>query len=162
MRQKLPKQANVQLLVNAIMPWAEAMLKNEGKICAASAWLARGASQPELHAFEPAEAVPTASIQEQEAALAAELLPRWQAGQLAAALLLAPVLYGRTGSGERSEAVRLHVEARDGYCVDILMPYRIRARWQWRGGPRNRVHFSHPVAQDSNSRFDTLPAPAQD
>jgi hypothetical protein len=51
------------------------------------------------------------------------------------------------------------VEARDGYCADILMPYRIRTRRGWRGGPRNRVHFSHPVAQESDSRFSDSPAP---
>jgi hypothetical protein len=39
------------------------------------------------------------------------------------------------------------------------MPYRIRARRGWRGGPRNRVHFSHPVAQESDSRFSDSPAP---
>jgi hypothetical protein len=99
------------------------------------------------------------SVQQQEAVLAAELQTRWQRGELAAAVLVAPVLYGQSGSGDRSQAVRLHVEARDGYCADILMPYRIRTRRGWRGGPRNRVHFSHPVAQESDSRFSDSPAP---
>jgi hypothetical protein len=160
MQQKLPKQAEVQLLVNAVMPWAEAELQKSGRFCPAAAWLLPGASEPEFHPVEVSEAAQAQSIQQQEAALAGELRARWQQGEFAAAILVAPVLYGRSGSGERSQAVRLHVEARDGYCADILMPYRIRARRGWRGGARNRVHFSHPVAQESDSRFSDSPAPA--
>ena len=158
MRQKLPKQANVQLLVNAVMPWAEAELQKSGRISPAAAWLLPGASEPEFRAMDVPDAAQGQSVQQHEAALAAELRTRWQQDELAAAVLVAPVLYGRSGSGERSQAVRLHVEARDGYCADILMPYRIRTRWGWRGGPQNRVHFSHPVAQESDSRFSDSPA----
>jgi hypothetical protein len=164
MQQKLPKQAEVQLLVNAVMPWAEAELQNKGRFCVAAAWLLPGASEPEFRAVEASDAsqMPSTvpSLEQQEATLTAELRDRWQRGELSAAILVAPVLYGRNGSGERSQAVRLHVEARDGYCADILMPYRIRARRGWRGGARNRVHFSHPVAQESDSRFSDSPAPA--
>jgi hypothetical protein len=99
-------------------------------------------------------------MEQQEATLTRELRARWQRDELAAAIVAAPVLYGRSRSGERSPAVRLHVEARDGYCADILMPYRIRTRRGWRGGTRNRVHFSHPVAQESDSRFSDSPARA--
>jgi hypothetical protein len=42
------------------------------------------------------------------------------------------------------------------------MPYRIRAGGRWRGTPGNRVHFSHPVAQESDSRFGCSPASTQD
>jgi hypothetical protein len=160
MRQKLPKQANVQLLVNMVMPWAEAELQKSGRFSPAAAWLSTGASEPEFHPGEASEATGRPSIEEQEASLTVDLRSRWQRDELTAAILVAPVLYGRSGSGERSPAVRLHVEARDGYCADILMPYRIRVRRGWRGGTRNRVHFSHPVAQESDSRFSDSPAPA--
>jgi hypothetical protein len=156
MREKLPKQAEVQLLVNAVMPWAEAELQKKGRFAPAAAWLLRGASAPEFHPVETSDAPPILSMEQQEAILMAEIRRRWQIGELAAAVLVAPVLYGRSGSGERSQAVRLHVEARDGYCADILMPYRIRTRRGWRGGPPNRVHFSHPVAQESDSRFKAI------
>jgi hypothetical protein len=160
MQQKLPKQAEVQLLVNAVMPWAEAELQKRGRFAPAAAWLLAGIAEPEFHPVEASDASPVLSMEEQEAILTTELRIRWQQGELAAAILVAPVLYGRSGSGERAQAVRLHVEARDGYCADILMPYRIRIRRRWRGGTRNRVHFSHPVAQESDSRFSDSPAPA--
>ena len=154
---KLPDQPQVQLLVNAVMPWAEAELKRHGRFSPAAAWLVSGASEPGFRTVSLPDASPTVSIQQQEAVLAAELKGRWQRVELAAAILVAPVLYGRKGSDERSTAVRLHAEASDGYCADILMPYRIRAAWRWRGTPGNRVHFSHPVAQESDSRFSDVP-----
>ena len=160
MRQKLPKQAEVQLLVNTVMSWVEAELQKKGRIYVAAAWLVRGASEPEFRETEAPDPLQARSVEREEAVLAAELSARWQRGELTAAILAAPVLYGRSGSGERSEAVRLHAEAADGYCADILMPYRIRAQRGWRGAPRNRVHFSHPVAQESDSRFSDSPAPA--
>jgi hypothetical protein len=160
MGKKLPDQPEIQLLVNAVMPWAEAELRKNGRLPAAAAWLAAGTSEPEFRIISPSEIPPRLSIQEQEAMLAIELTPRWQKGELAAAVLIAPVFYGRSGSGERSLAVRLHAETHDGYCADILMPYRIRAGWRRRGISRNRVHFSHPVAQESDSRFSGSPASA--
>jgi hypothetical protein len=160
MRQKLPKQAKVQLLVNTVMPWVEAELQKNGRFSPAAAWLLPGASEPVFCTPDVPDAIQMPSMEQREVTLAAELRARWQRDELAAAVLLAPVLYGRSGSEERSQAVRLHVVARDGYCADILMPYRIRTRSRWRGGARNRVHFSHPVAQESDSRFSDAPAPA--
>jgi hypothetical protein len=160
MRQKLPKQAEVQLLVNAVMHWAEAELKKNGHFHPAAAWLLRGAVQPEFRTLDHSDSLDVPSMQQQEAMLAAELRLRWQREELAAAILAAPVLYGPSGSQERSLAVRLHAEAQDGYCADILMPYRIRTSGRWRGSSGNRVHFSHPVAQESDSRFSDSPSPA--
>jgi hypothetical protein len=160
MQQNLPNLALVQLLVNTVMGWAETQLQEAGRIPAAAAWLLRGDSEPKFRATESAEGVPALSVAEREKLLAIELCGPWQRNELDAILLAAPVLYGRRGSGERSPAVRLHVEAREGYCADILMPYRIRTGWRRRGTSRNRVHFSHPVAQESDSRFSESPAPA--
>jgi hypothetical protein len=139
----------VQLLVNTVMSWAEEQLKAEGRIPAAAAWLPYNSSEPGFRILDGLDA--GASIARQESLLAAELQVPWRRKELAAVLLAAPVLYGSKGSTERTEAVRLHVEAASGYCADILMPYRIRAAGRWRSGPPNRVHFSHPVAQESDS-----------
>src|ERR1700728_4115737 len=85
MRQKLPKQAEVQLLVNAVMPWAEAELQNKGSFNVAAAWLLPGASEPEFHAVEVSDASrmpsPALSFEQQEATLTAELRDRWQRGE---------------------------------------------------------------------------------
>jgi hypothetical protein len=130
------------------MSWAEDQLKTMGRIPAAAAWLPRDTLRPEFRTLQAGEDL---SLEEQETRLAAELKGPWQRHELAAILLAAPVLYGRQGSSERSEAVRLHVEAAPGFCVDILMPYRIRAASRWHRNSQNRVHFTHPVAQESDS-----------
>ncbi|MDQ1453588.1 MAG: hypothetical protein QOK38_3454 [Acidobacteriaceae bacterium] len=163
MRQKLQLSPDLQLLVNSVMPWAEAQLQETGRIPAATAWLRSGHAEPEFRTGEQTEGSArqssmARSVAEQEAMLVTDLRGAWQRGELAAVLLAAPVFYGRTGSAQRSPAVRLHVEARDGYCADIFMPYRIRAGSRWRGNARNRVHFTHPVAQESDSRFSDSPA----
>jgi hypothetical protein len=140
------------------MPWAEAQLQETGRIPAAAAWLCSGHTGPDFCTGESALDPADRSVAQQETMLVADLRGAWERGELAAVLLAAPVFYGRTGSAERSPAVRLHVEAGDGYCADILMPYRIRAGSRWRGSARNRVHFTHPVAQESDSRFSDSPA----
>jgi hypothetical protein len=132
------------------MSWAEGRLKAEGRIPAAAAWLPRDSSEPGFRTVDGPESASELSIAQQANQLARELETPWRRNELSAILLAAPVLYGRKGSTERTEAVRLHVEAVNEYCADILMPYRIRSAGQWRRGPRNRVHFSHPVAQESD------------
>ncbi len=156
---KLHAPAEVQLLVNRVMSWAEGQLKVEGRVPAAAAWLPRNSSEPGFRTLDGESEAAELSIAEQVSELAHELQPSWRRNELSAILLAAPVLYGRNGSAERTEAVRLHVEAAreaqaeaaDTYCADIFMPYRIRAAGRWHRGPRNRVHFSHPVAQESVS-----------
>jgi hypothetical protein len=90
MRQKLPKQAEVQLLVNAVMSWAQQELETNRRFSAAAAWLVTGASEPELRTMTHSETSQALSIQQQEAMLATELWPRWQTGELAAVILAAP------------------------------------------------------------------------
>ena len=146
---KLHAPPEVQLLVNTVMSWAEEQLKAKGWISAAAAWLPRDTSEPGFRTLGGSAG--ELSIAEQEKLLSAELEAPWRRNQLAAILLAAPVTYGRKDSTERAEAVRLHVEAAVGYRADILMPYRVRPAGRWYRGSRNRVHFSHPVAQESDS-----------
>jgi hypothetical protein len=159
MHPKLHLSPDLQLLVNTMMRWAEEQLEQTGRIPAAAAWLERGVTGPKFRTGELAEGLAGQSIAQQEAMLVAGLRGPWQRRELAGVLLAAPVFYSRSGSGERSQAVRLHVEAEGGYCADILMPYRVRPGWRWHGTNRNRVHFTHPVAQESDSRFSGSPAP---
>jgi hypothetical protein len=148
--------SDVQLLVNTVMCWAEAELKMHGRLPAVAAWLPAPEHdlrdprvRPQIRLAEH----PQETLQAQEAALAEDLKARWQDGEMSAAALVAPVLFGKAGTAERSEAVRLHIEARSGYCADILMPYRVRPARRWGRKQDNRVHFSHPVAQESISRL---------
>ncbi len=169
MGKKLHAAPDVQLLVNSVMPWVETRLREDGQFLALAAWLPAGNGEPQMtvqmqlpDAADPSadqsadQSATDRSIREQEGRLAEALRDRWLQGELAAVALVAPMLYGRAGSGERSMAVRLHIETQAGYCADILMPYRIRAASRWRGSAKNRVHFSHPVAQESDPLLGEL------
>lgn len=150
-------ESDIQLLVNTVMSWAEAELKNHGHIPALAAWMPTAEVGPQRPQMCPAER-PDDTLHSQEAALTEDLKVRWRNGQVKAAALVAPVVFHKAGSAQRSEAVRLHIEALGGYCADILMPYRVRSARAWRGKRQNRVHFSHPVAQESISRLSEPPA----
>ena len=154
------------------MAWAEGELKKRGRISALAAWLptsgddrhgpeVRTQSRNQMRAGEGPEENAGETIEAQEAALITDLSVRWRDGEVAAVALVAPVLFGKASTSERAEAVRLHIEARSGYCADILMPYRVRPALRWRGKHQNRVHFSHPVAQESVSRLGGPPAPTE-
>ncbi len=75
-----------------------------------------------------------------------------ETGGLRAAGLAADMRFGKQDSGELADAVRLHIEHRDGYCADIFVPYKIRSSRRKPAVPR-RLRFSHPVAQESDRRF---------
>jgi hypothetical protein len=156
--------SDVQLLVNTVMSWAEAELKMHGGIPALAAWLptveddlrdpeVRTQARPQVRSAERPHETVQETIQAQEAGLAEDLKARWRDGEVSVAALVAPVLFGKAGTAERSEAVRLHIEARSGYCADILMPYRVRPPFGRRRDRQNRVHFRHPVAQESLPRL---------
>ncbi|MCU1313338.1 MAG: hypothetical protein JWM54_1095 [Acidobacteriaceae bacterium] len=134
------------------MTWAEGELKEHGHLPARAVWLPP--AEDDLHVPQPCFAEPVEdTIQAQEAELTEGLKARWRDGRVTAAAMVAPVLFGKAGTAERTEAVRLHIEALSGYCADILMPYRVRPAPRWRRKQQNRVHFSHPVAQESIPRL---------
>ncbi len=122
---KLHAPPEVQLLVNRVMAWAEEQLKSGGRVPAAAAWLPRDSSEPGFRSLDGVAA--EASIAQQESLLAADLQAPWRRNELAAILLAAPVLYGRKGSTERTQAVRLHVETTRGGSLRLLCrhPYAI-------------------------------------
>ena len=143
---KLHAPPEVQLLVNKVMSWAEEQLKAEGRLPAAAAWLPRDNSEPGFRTLDGS--APEASIA-QRRACGAELQAPWRRNELAAILLAAPVLYGRKGSAERTQAVRLHVEAGGRtrettgeaarLLADTVCRAGYRAAGRWHSGPRNHV-----------------------
>jgi hypothetical protein len=134
--------------MNTLMDEAQTQLKAEGGFPPFGAWLAE--DTPSLLRSDADAGVPARDIVER---LTADL--RSKAGEVGvrAAATAADVRFGKMGSGELANAVRLHIEHQDGYCADIFVPYKIRNSWRPRPGAQSRVHFSHPVAQESDRRF---------
>jgi hypothetical protein len=141
--------ADAQTLMNTLMDEAQVRLKAEGVFPPFGAWLAAEGAPSLLRRDEDA-AMPA---RERAERLAADLGSRVSGGGVRAAATAADVRFGKAGWGEMANAVRLHIEHQDGYCADIFVPYKIRNSWRQRPGAQNRVHFSHPVAQESDRRF---------
>jgi hypothetical protein len=144
--------AEAQTLMNTLMDEAQARLKAEGGFPPFAAWL--GAEDaPSLLRRDEEAGMPAREIVER---LTGDLRSKADNGGVRVAALAADVRFGKAGSGDLENAVRLHIEHQDGYCADIFVPYKIRNSWRPRPGAQNRVHFSHPVAQESERRFWTI------
>lgn len=134
--------------MNFLMDEAQARLKARGGFQPFGASMSeRGALS--LLGREDSPGMPARAIAER---LAAQLRAMGDAGGIRAAGLAADVRFGKQGSGELADAVRLHLEHRDGYCADIFVPYKIRNRRRKPDAP-HRIRFSHPVAQESDRSF---------
>jgi hypothetical protein len=169
---------DAQVLMNFLMDEAQRRLKAQGGFQPFAAAMAAEGTLSLLAGEHPAE-TPARVIAERltaqlrslmEAGIESATQAGCKAGGMRAAGLAADVSFGKQNSGERSDAVRLHIEHRDGYCADIFVPYKIRTS---RRNPdalhrnaqngdaqnrdaQNRVRFSHPVAQESDRRFWVL------
>jgi hypothetical protein len=165
--------ADAQVLMNFLMDEAQARLKAQGGFQPFAAAMPDEGPLSLLAGEHPAE-TPARVMAERLTAQLRSLVEAGiesgrieaqpeagsQAGSMRAAGLAADVSFGKRTSGERADAVRLHIEHRDGYCADIFVPYKIRnSRPKPNSQNRdaqNRVRFNHPVAQESDRRFWVL------
>jgi len=160
--------ADAQVLMNFLMDEAQARLKAQGGFQPFAASMPDEGPLSLLAGEHPAE-TPARVMGERltaqlrslvEAGIEGGLEAGSQTGSMRAAGLAADVSFGKRTSGERADAVRLHIEHRDGYCADIFVPYKIRnsrRRPDVRNrDAQNRVRFRHPVAQESDRRFWVL------
>ena len=75
-------------------------------------------------------------------------------GTVRSAAVAADVLIWRNADGDNaSNAVSVHVEHQSGYCVDLLIPYKVRKGLLSRITSRPHVIFRKMVAQDSEAVF---------
>jgi hypothetical protein len=183
--------SDAQVLMNFLMNEAQGRLKAQGGFQPFAAAMAEQGTLSLLAGEHPAE-TPARVMAERltaqlrsliesgmetgiEARIEIRIKTGSEAGGMRAAGLAADVSFGKQNSGERADAVRLHIEHRNGYCADIFVPYKIRTsrrnpdalnrdsqnrdaqnRDAQNRDAQNRVRFSHPVAQESDRRFWVL------
>ena len=140
--------SEAQMLMNFLMDEAQGRLRTRGGFQPFGASIAEDGTPSFLAAEEPAE-IPARAIAER---LTAQMRGMSETGAMRAAGLAADVRFGKQDTGELTDAVRLHIEHRDGYCADIFVPYKIRSSRR-RPEANKQVRFSHPVAQESDRRF---------
>jgi hypothetical protein len=166
--------SDAQVLMNFLMDEAQGRLKAQGGFQPFAAAMAEQGTLSLLAGEHPAD-TPARVMAERLTAQLRSLMEAGmmepgiesgtRAGSMRAAGLAADVSFGKQNSDERSDAVRLHIEHRDGYCAEIFVPYKIRTsrrnpdalnRDAQNRDAQNRVRFSHPVAQESDRRFWVL------
>jgi hypothetical protein len=143
-------ERDAQMLMNVVMDEAQARLRERGRFAPFAACVDAG-GQVELMAGAASSAERTA--REIVEALEDALRERIRNHGLRSGAVASDVQFGKRNSGELREAVQLHIEHEDGYCVDIYVPYRLRKQRWGRGGGRLRVRWSHPVGQQGTPRF---------
>jgi hypothetical protein len=144
-------EADAQTLMNAMMDFARDRLKAGSGFAPFGGSLGRdGTVAMTAERADQPEAAPEPKTARELAEEAAEQLRyRIAGGGIRAAAVASDVQFGKRDTGEMREAVQLHIEHQDGYCVDIFVPYRLRGP-RWGGKGKRRVRWSHPVGQESS------------
>ncbi len=139
-------EADLKLLLQEIMPITELGLQKNngfppvGALVEADGTVRRieSSAGPEKAAKEAAELL-RASLRHQVEAIGAR-----------SAAVAADVRIWRSKDGdEASNAVSVHVEHQDGYCVDLLIPYKVRKGMMSKFTKKPQVMFRKMIAQES-------------
>ena len=139
-------EADVQRLLRELMPLAERSLVEREAFSPLAAWITEAGA---LRRVDCGEEV-AAPAKDLVARLLGRLRGELQQGTGRAAAVAADVKIWRRADGdEASDAVSVHVEHQSGYCVDLLIPYKVRKGMMSRLRRKPSVMFRKMIAQES-------------
>ncbi len=142
--------ADLKLLLKEIMPVTQAGLEKQSAFMPLGALVERDGTIRRI-AFEVDPAAPVKDTLDRLRAL---LRHEVQTGTVRSAAVAADVKIWRRADGdEASNAVSVHVEHQSGYCVDLLIPYKVRKGLISRITSKPQVMFRKMVAQESQPLF---------
>jgi hypothetical protein len=140
-------ELDAQALLKTIMPAAQASLEErEGFVPIAA-----------LVALDGTVRVVSRGLQEMPTKESVDMLREQlrnevKDGAVRSAALAADVMIWRSKDGdEASNAVSIHVEHQNGYCVDLLVPYKVRKGMMSRLRRKPQVMFRKMIAQESEA-----------
>jgi len=158
---KEPKQADedVKLLLKEIMPRTQEGLQKQMGFRPLAAVVACDGSVRRIDANQGAGMAEEGSLngevpptREAVLLLQRQLRREVEQGAVRSAAVAADVMIWRKADGdEASNAVSVHVEHQDGYCVDLLIPYKVRKGLLSKITSRPTVMFRKMVAQESEA-----------
>ncbi len=136
------------MLLKAIMPTAQAELEAREGFVPLGATIGLDGT---IHTVEREIGAPVVlATKEAVAVMRGQLQREVEGGKIRAAALAADVMMWRRKDGEEaSSAVSVHVEHQSGYCVDLLIPYKVRRGMMSRLRKKPQVMFRKMVAQES-------------
>ena len=142
--------ADLKLLLKEIMPVTQAGLEKQSAFMPLGALVERDGTIRRI-AFEVDPAAPVKDTLDRLRAL---LRHEVETGAVRSAAVAADVKIWRRADGEEaSNAVSVHVEHQSGYCVDLLIPYKVRKGLISRITSKPQVMFRKMVAQESQPLF---------
>lgn len=142
--------ADLKLLLKEIMPVTQAGLEKQSAFMPMGALVERDGTIRRI-AFEVDPAAPVKDTLDRLRAL---LRHEVETGAVRSAAVAADVKIWRRADGdEASNAVSVHVEHQSGYCVDLLIPYKVRKGLISRITSKPQVMFRKMVAQESQPLF---------
>ena len=143
------EQDSSQSLLKAIMPVVKGSLEDREGFPPLAAVIAQDGSVRRVD--DPMANRQATSTQQAVASLRAALLREAASGSVKATALAADVRIWRRDDGdEASNAVSVHVEHQSGYCVDLLIPYKVRRGMMSRLRKKPQVMFRTMIAQESD------------
>lgn len=142
--------ADLKQLLKEIMPVTQAALEKQSAFVPVGALVEHNGTVRRVD-FEVDR---TAPVRETLDRLRAMLRHEIQTGAVRSAAVAADVKIWRRADGdEASNAVSIHVEHQSGYCVDLLIPYKVRKGLISRITSKPQVMFRKMVAQESQPLF---------
>jgi hypothetical protein len=140
--------ADVKLLLKEIMPVTQRGLEERMGFLPVAALVNQNGTVRRL------ESEGGAATKQAVALLKEKLRCEVETGSARSAAVAADVMIWRKADGdEASSAVSIHVEHQDGYCVDLLIPYKVRKGLMSRLRKKPQVMFRKMIAQESQPVF---------
>lgn len=148
--QQQAADADVKLLLQKIMPITQEGLEKQSAFAPLGALVERDGTVRQID-FAPDLAAP---VEETIGRLRELLRHEVEGGAVRSAAVAADVKIWRRADGdEASNAVSVHVEHQGGYCVDLLIPYKVRKGLMSKITSKPQVMFRKMVAQESLPLF---------
>lgn len=142
-------EADMKLLLQEIMPVTQEGLQKQMGFSPLAALVERDGTVRRI------ESPPTEAPAKEAAGLLRERLRHEvEIGAVRSAAIAADVMIWRKKDGDEvSNAVSIHVEHQDGYCVDLLIPYKVRKGLLSKITSKPHVMFRKMIAQESQPVF---------
>jgi hypothetical protein len=142
--------ADLKLLLKEIMPVTQQGLEKQMGFRTVAILLKKDGT---VRRIDP-EAGTDIAAREVAGRLRQEVRREVTTGAVRSAAVAADVMIWRNADGDQaSNAVSVHVEHQDGYCVDLLIPYKVRKGLLSRITSKPHVIFRKMVAQESEPVF---------
>ena len=145
-------ETDAQALLKEMMPAVQSGLEQREAFVPLGAVIAQDGSVRSVPIDYAGLVEGTMPAQDVVAAVRERLRLEARSGKVRSAAMAADVrIWRREDGNEASNAVSVHVEHQDGYCVDLLIPYKVRKGMMSRLRKKPQVMFRKMIAQEAEA-----------